>query len=403
MLNKAYTRGVNDALRQAGLIKFADDAMANEAADAVADETMPQDVPGGPDGAVPPETTAELAANLTDLADALAQSAQHAGAAAQVAEQAAGKTASVRNAAMWLRRKFAEGSTITGTDPQQTNDQKNSVNAEAELDAKNRPGGDAYANQGVSGVGNQAASGTGATAQEGAHPKTMGPVASSGTNSAIEAIKSASPSLINLIRKLAATTIMPDGTPVENAITGEVALDAANRPGGPGYANVGVSGVGSSQMAAEIAAAAVGTEQPHPGTMGPKGSAGTNTVIEQSAKTAAEQAYLHNFQLVANKYAQYLPPRLSQFEKLAAIRYLMSKDPVSRDQIAMYMSKTAEIPPGLAEYVESEKKDDGEKKDDEKKDEKKEDEKKEEGGDDKEEKKEAALRNALRRVHNMAR
>ena len=391
MLNKAYTRGVNDALRQAGIIKFADDMMANEAADAVAEETMPEEVPGE----VPPETTAELAANLSDLAQALAESAQHADAAAGVAEQAAGKTASFRSAAAWLRRKFAEGSTITGTDPQQTNDQVNSVNAEAELDAKNRPGGEAYANQGVTGVGNQQSSGVGAVAQEGPHPKSMGPVSSSGTNSAIEAIKSAS--ILDMIRKLATTTIMPDGTPTPNALTGEIALDEANRPGGIGYANQGVDGVGISSMSRAIANAAVGTEQTHPGTMGPVGSPGSNTVIEQSAKSASEQAYLRNFQTVANKYAQYLPPRLSQFEKLAAIRYLMSKDPMTRDRIALHMSKTAEVPAGLAEYMESEKKDEG------KKDEGEEGEEGEKKKEKEEEKKEAAVRNALLRMSRASR
>lgn len=383
MLNKAYTRGVNDALRQAGIVKFANDALANEAADAVADETLPEEIPGD----VPPETTAALAANLSDLAAALAESAQHADAAAGVAEQAAGKTASFKSAAAWLRRKLAEGSTITGTNPQQTNDQRNSENSEAQLDSANRPGGEAYANQGVKGVGNQQASGVGAVAQEGPHPKSMGPVASNDTNSAIEAIKSAS--VLDLIRKLATTTIMPEGTPAPNAVTGEGALDEANRPGGVGYANQGVRGVGQSSMAGEIASAAVGEEQKHPGTMGPVGSPGTNTAIEQSAKSASEQTYLHNFQLVANKYAQYLPPRLSQTEKLAAIRYLMSKDPMTRDRIALHMSKTAEVPAGLAEYIESEKKD--EKCDEGEKEEKKEEKKEEE-------KKEAAVRNALYRM-----
>lgn len=364
MLNKAYTRGVNDALRQAGIVKFANDELANEAADAVAEETLPEEVPEE----IPPETTAELAANLAELASALSASADSAEQAAAVAAEAeagagagledAAKAASVKHAAAWLRKKIAEGSIITGKDPQQTNDQVNSADNVAAVDEANRPGGEAYANVGVAGVGTQEASGTGAIGSEGPAPKPMGPVASDGSNSAIEAVKNAS--LIEMIRKLAQTTFLPNAAPKADLQNDVAALDAANRPGGMGYANKGVDGVGNSAVAAAERASAVGTEQPHPGTMGPVGSGGTNSAIEQTAKSAAEKQYVANFQAVADKYAQFLPPRLSRGEKIAAIRYLMSRDPLSRDKMALHMSKTAELPAGLAEYVEKEKEEGGE-------------------------------------------
>jgi hypothetical protein len=128
-----------------------------------------------------------------------------------------------------------------------------------------------------------------------------------------------------------------------------------------------VDGVGQSSEADKERAAAVGKEQPHPGTMGPVGQGGTNTAIQQS-KTSSEQAYLDNFQYVADKYAAYLPPRLEDSEKIAAIQYLMGQDPVTRDKIALHMSKTAEMPEGLKDYVESK----GNGEDEDKKDEDKE-------------------------------
>jgi hypothetical protein len=75
----------------------------------------------------------------------------------------------------------------------------------------------------------------------------------------------------------------------------------------------------------------------------------------------------------------------------------MSKDPMTRDRIALHMSKTAEVPAGLAEYMESEKKDEG------KKDEGEEGEEGEKKKEKEEEKKEAAVRNALLRMSRASR
>jgi hypothetical protein len=399
MLNKAYARGVNDALRQAGVVKFASDELANEAADLVGGESLPEEV-----GEVPPETTAALASNLADLAQALQASADSAGEAAQVAGAGApedvAKAASVKHAATWLRRKLAEGALITGADPAQTNDQSNSADNAAAVDEANRPGGEAYANVGVAGVGSQEASGEGAIASETKQEKPVGPVAEQNTNSAIEAVKNAAArgvNIVDLISKLAEGALyQPNAAPKADLQNDVAKLEDANRPGGAGYANVGVDGVGNSAVAAAERASSVGTEQPHPGTMGPVGSPGTNSAIEQTSKSAAEKKYIQDFQAVAGKYAQYLPPRLSKGEKIAAIRYIMACDPLNRDKIAMHMSKTAELPPGLADYVAHEKgESEGEEKKEEGADAKKDEEKKETPAEEKKEeeaKKEAALR-----------
>ena len=383
MLNRSYGRGVCNALRQAGVVKFANDKIAMEAADLVSDAVIPDEAPED----IAPEDTASLAANLAELAGALEESAEHAG---NAAEAAGAKEASVAHAGQWLRRKLSEsgtGSTITGTKPEQENTIPTSVQGEAILEALNRPGGKGYANVGVAGVGNQEASGEGAVGTEGDHPGTAGPVAEVKDNSAIEATKNAAAErLLNMVNKLAMGATITGNDPGQSnelstvaPVTGEGQLEQAARP--HDYANKGVAGVGESDEAAKARAAAIGNETPHPGQEDHKGS-DTNTVITQS-KSAAEREYLRQFQTVANKYAAYLPPRLNDVEKVAALKYIMSLDPVSRDKVAMFMDKTAELPEGLKAYVES----NGEE------------------GKDEEEKKEAAIRaeNVLAQIKNLMR
>ena len=373
MLNKMYGRGVCDALQKAGLVKFANEKIAMEAADAVSEAVIPEEAPE----MVGPEQTAALADNLMELSQALETGADHAAAAAEEAAKSASanadpaREARVKNAAAWLRQKMASppppgepaatstgtGATITGKDPDQQNEMQNTPNTEARLDEQNRPGGAGYANVGVEGVGSQEASGQGAIGSEKEHPGTMGPVEVQDSNSAIEAIKGAS--LQRLITKLSeGTTLMPDSAPTADAATGEGKLDDANRPGGAGYANKGVEGVGKSDEAAKERAAAVGTEGAHPGTMGPKGQDGTNTAIQQIPNTKqseAQEAYLKNFQEVADKYAEYMLPSMSKAEKVAALRYLLGQDPTVRDKIAFHLQKHAAMPEGLAQFVAKEK------------------------------------------------
>ena len=403
MLNKFYGRGVCGALRDVGLVKFANDEIATDAADAVSEAVLPEEVPEE----IGPEATAALADNLMELSQALEAGADNAEAAAEAAKSASANPAMrarVKNAASWLRRKIAEGedgTTITGTKPDQMNELTQSPTGEARMDEQNRPGGDAYANVGVEGVGTQQALGQGAVGSEKDYPGSMGPVDVLNSNSAIEAIKGAS--LNRLIAKLAqgGTTLMPGAALIPDAATGEGNLDDANRPGYAGYANMGVTGVGESDEAAKERAAAVGIESVHPGTMGPVGQGGTNTAIQQipgTKQSSAEQAYLRNFQEVANKYAAYLPPRLSRTEKVAALKYLLSQEPIMRDKLALYMQKTAEMPADLAEYVAKEKGENEEEGAEYEKKETKEEEKKEEKG---KEEETSSASNILSKVRNL--
>jgi hypothetical protein len=165
-------------------------------------------------------------------------------------------------------------------------------------------------------------------------------------------------------------------------VTGEAAMEAANRP--EGYAVKGEDNPGASDMAAQARAAAIGKEEPHPKAEG-VAAGSSNTVVEQSKSAEEDEIYRLGFQHVANKYAAFLPKGLSQDEKVAALQGMLGMIPAQRDETAVYMAKKAELPPGLAAFVAGGKKDEGEKDEskddekkekDEKKDEKKDEEKK---------------------------
>ena len=394
MFKKSYVRGVAKALIDTGAVKFANDEQAIEAADAVSEQ-----LPEQPLGEVPPEVTADLAANLVDLSQALQQGADSAAQAAETAAAPAG--GDVAKAAAFLRRKLSAdtGSTIVGDRPEQENRPENSTNAETKLGAKNRPGGDAYANVGEDGVGRQQASDQGAVASE---KKVEGPgegPANAGSNSTTEAVKGAS--LRNMIRKLAEGTTIDGSKSFPNATTGELTMETARRP--EGYAVKGVDAPGTSDMAAKIRASAVGSEQPHPAQ--PDHEGGSNTPIEQTSKSA-EEDYLRRFRQVGHKYASQLPFYLSQNEKVAAIQYLLSLSPSEQERTISRIAKTAEMPEGLKNYIESKKDGEGEDKEDEEGDkheskETKEEEKKEEECKDSEKKSSARQKSVLNRLRQL--
>ena len=422
MFRKSYVRGVNKALIDTGAVKYASEKLAIEVADAVAGQ-----MPEQPVEEVAPDATAEIASVLVDMSNQLEEAAGTAAAVAETVaggggaeeampppappapaesappppappappkeekpEEAAEKEASLKTAATRLLNKIAAskvatnptGSTITGEKPHQANTAPLSENAEGKMDLSNRP--ESYANVGEAGVGNQEASGKGAIGDEAVVQGTgMGPVGEDGSNSATEAVKSAS--LRNVIKKvaMAGTTITgerPDqqNTQAQSAqVTGEGQMDASNRP--ESYAVKGEAGVGQSDLAAEQRASAVGTEHAHPGTMGPVGKPGTNTAIQQTpgegatGKTAEEDEWLARFKKTSAKYAQSLPFWMEENEKVASIQYFMSLSPSEADSVSGNMQKTAEIPEALKAYVE--KKKGGDKKEDKKdKKDKKEDE-----------------------------
>lgn len=386
MFKRAYVRGIAKALIDCGAAKFANEEQAIAAADEVA-----QRLPEQPTDAVPPEATAELAANLIDLSNALQQSANSAAqAATSVANQQ--EAIDVAKAASFLRRKLSAdtGSTIVGDRSEQKNYPENSTNAENIMDQKNRPGGDAYANVGEDGVGRQQDLGRGAIASERKYEEgAMGP-SEGGSNSATDAVKGAS--LRNIIKRAAESGVLGttiDGTKHPQAVTGEGEMENRRRPAS--YAVKGEDRPGESDMAAEARAAQIGTQKDHPLQEAHIG--GTNTAIKQSA----DAEYTRLFKAIGQKYAAFLPFYLSNQEKVAAVQYLMSIPPSDRDIVVSHIEKTGEMPEGLKTYIESkkEKSENGETKEEEV-------EEKEEEKDEKKEKKAfTSTSNLLRRLRRL--
>lgn len=391
LFKQAYARGVCSALGQLGLVKFANEEMAAEAADAVADN-----LPVEPVEPVAPDATAELAADLIELSNQLEGTAEQAAETAETAAAVTGEKMAAK--VIRLRRKLsAMGSTSDPDDPSQKNTEMNAagVTGEGQMDAQARP--PQYANVGEMGVGTQEDSGEGAIGTE-MERADQDSKAVDKDNSAVDAIKGAS--LTNIIKKLATmgSTLDPgsaaqQNTPAQAAtVTGEGQRENAERP--PQYANKGEQGVGESDMAAKMRASATGTEQPNDAG-NPAKQDGTNTAIQQIAKSAEHAEYLKNFEAVASKFAHVLPATASDAQKIGAIQFLMGQGPDERVKIASLIKRAGDIPEALKEYQKN-KKDDGEEEGESEEEEKSE--KKEEMS----EEKEAAVRDVLSGLRKLA-
>lgn len=395
MIRKSYVRGVVKALSDTGVVKFASEELAAEAADSVA-EQMPEQ----PVGEVEPELTTEIATVLVDLSNQLGEAAST---AAQVAEVVAGgegapaegamppeaampaaaspaegamppgvpeeeKAASIKQAAAVFLKKLAAGatgSTITGdkADQQNTQSQAAGETGEGAMDTQQRPVN--FANVGEDGVGNQEASGDGAV---GAEKKVdgvgMGNVGSEGTNSVTDAVKSAAALREHVKQAMGGTTITGNRPDQQNtasaaaAVTTEGAMEANMRP--LGFASKGEAGVGQSDQQAAEVASAVGIESAHPGSMGHVGQQGTNSAIKQTpgqgavGKTAAEKEndeWVTRFKTTSAKYASAIPFWLTTNQKIATVQCFMGMSPNEANAAVSHMQKTAELPEGLKEYV----------------------------------------------------
>jgi hypothetical protein len=398
LFKESYARGVCSALGQLGLVKFANEEIAAQAADAVSDN-----LPVEPVEPVAPEATAELAADLIELSNQLEGTAVQAAETAETAAAVSGEK--MANRVQALRHKLSGmGSTNDPADPSQKNTQQNAagVTGEGQMDNAERP--PLFANVGVDGVGTQEASGEGAIGSE--HERAdQDSKAVDVANSATDAIKGAS--LGALIRKIAMKGSVLDpadasqrNTPAQAAsVTGEAERDNMERP--PLFANKGEKGVGQSDMAAKIRASSVGTEEAH-AAGNPLKQDGSNTAIQQIAKSAEHVEYLKNFEDVANKFASVMPVAASDEEKVSAIQFMMGQGPDERVKIANLIKAAGEIPAALKEYQEKKKKGNG--KDDDKKngDDKKDGDKKDDDKEEMSEDKEAAIRDVLSGLRKLA-
>jgi hypothetical protein len=356
LFKRAAARGVAHELVRRGVVQFPSKEAADEAADAVAD-AMPE---AGP-GAMPevsgeqghsPEEIAAIANKLIEIGHALMAEAGGGGAPGgapgegggapgpvppEIAKAAADlqKTASeiplqdiagkvaVECMDKAAAEKQAAGSLVHGGDHQNTPEAAKKVTELGALDQAQRPSGTYEDSR-----GHTALADTGHIGDLGKNPK--GPHNTpAGSNSLTEGVhhKGASEQMREHVRKIAASLIHggDKGNTQEQAakVTEIGALDNKQRP--VGYAVVGKGNANFS----EPQASRVGTEEKHPN--GPHNTpAGTNSVI-QASKTGEElseddKAFLNIFSKCAEDVGPYLPAKLSEDEKIAAIRHMMGME-----------------------------------------------------------------------------
>lgn len=393
MYKEAYARGVCRALHDVGLVKFANEELAAAAADQVAGG-MPEE----PIGAVPPETTAELAADLIDLSNQLESTAEQAAetattASAVVAEKSAAQRLSK------LRAKFsAEGSANDPYDPQQNNTMDNAATVTPEMQIENRERPVEYANKGEDGVGDQDASGKGGIGHE-QERDDQDQKQVDKDNSAIEATAKAA-SLSRILRKIASGGIVDENDPSQRntpeqaaAVTPEMQREHAERP--TEYAHLGP---GKSEQTAKERAAAVGSEGAHP-KQSPVKAPAANSPQEHipGDKVAEFEEYKEAFAKVAMQYARLIPDTFEDGEKVATIQYMLAQAPDARSAIAEKLA-AGEVPEGLKEYV-AKAKANGNGENGEKKEKKEKKEEKKENG----EEKEASVESLLTNLRQLAR
>jgi len=295
----------------------------DEAADAVADVAAPAMPEMSPEEGHAPEDIAAVANQLIELGHALQAQAGAGGAkmaselfkiAANVAYDAAASEAAVScmdKAAFEVKHG---GSLMEGGDKGNTPSDAARTDEVAALDEKQRPQGTYQVAQGDTALDSSMGH-VGDLKANPAAPKNS----PAGSNSVTEDAKKAA-ALRELVQKHANKLVgLHDGknenSPAEAAKHDAVAkLDQKQRPQGKYLVGQGNANFSEPQSAR------VGKEMPHPN--GPKNSpAGTNSVI-QASKSAAEQeeeAFVTLFKKTAADVGPYLPGKMSEDEKIAAI------------------------------------------------------------------------------------
>lgn len=347
--NRSYARGVAQTLLDAGYLNPGALEKVASIADFVGDN-FTFDVT---EGRVPPQYNAEIAQAILKIAG-------------------------------------DEGALVTGDKPEQANTPENAasqVGGAAALDQGQRPEGKYL--EGVGKTQLDTSAGEVGKLQKVDHP--AGPV----TDAANSVNKEAS--VTRLLRKLAEATtgsLITGGnsaqanTP-ENAamqVGGMAALDQMQRPQGQ-Y----LVGVGNTSLQVP-SGAVVGKEMPHPEAAAHAGEVQSNSIIE-ATKSAA---YNSLFEITAKEVFPHLPTKLSDLQKVAAIKNMMGMDGTEK---RAYLTKIAEhdgLPAFILDKMDKKDGDKDEDKKDAKKDEKPEDKKDEKKED--EPKKEAGAR---MNVHNL--
>lgn len=378
LFKRAAVRGMAHELVRQNVVTFPSKIAMDEAADAVADAMPMPDMSG--DKGHDPEAVAQAAQKLMDIANALMSHAHlehHEGAPAgapPVPKDGAGPEAAMAakeaaylmkaaaytpvdvlasDAAIAVMEKAAEetkhanpsGPLIHGGDKQNTPAEAAKYDSVAALDKKQRPEG--YAHHGMGNTELDTAKGE--LGHQGS--PTVSPSNSpSGTNSVnSDAHKAAA---LRAQLKQAASTLLGVASPASTknketdaAKADSVAvLDLKNRPMGAYHVGQGNANIDEDE------AARIGKEQKHP--MAPSNSpSGTNSVI-QASKLSADEAFMVLFDKCAADVGPYLPPTLSDAQKVAAVKAMIGLDHDGRQTYLNDLYKRAEeekkkMPPEL--------------------------------------------------------
>jgi hypothetical protein len=433
MFCTAYVRGLQTALVNADRAAFPSEDVANKVADYIAERADLNF-----DKAVPAETNLKIANQIIEASEWLKK-------------QPSFKAAGWNKLATWddvlkvaqhhvdqLFSKAAEGSTIEGGD--KGNQMPQSPNGEQKMDLGQRPMGYATDSRGKTDVDTR----PGAIGKEEEQPNA--PARSDAKANSVEE-QSKTSSLADMFKAAAGSTIMggDKGNMPTQAVHSEAKMDQAQRP--VGYATFGMGGVGGlgAVMNEVKGPALVGRETANPNAPA-RSDDKSNSVMQTTAKAAAEDPFVTLFKKVAAEVVEYLPAHMDDNAKIAAVRACMglttnekfhylnglqkeaavkvagvpaAVPPGSRgDNYTQHSpdathsrpgaydgrknnqaNKTAEdgdLPPFMMAKKDDEKKDEDKGDEGDKKDMKKDDEKKDEGGEG--DKKEASLRDMFSRI-----
>ena len=328
MFKHAYVRGIQTALVNSGAATFPDETTANKVADYIAGHVDfdPQQVPAN--------VTLKLAQHIVDASE-------------ELKKRPGFKAASWNKLATWddvhaladknavqLMTKAAEGSTIEGGD--KGNDEGQSPAGETKMDTSQRPPGYAEDSRGKTDVDTK----PGAVGKEETQPNAPKETDSK-PNSVEEQSRTASATLESLFRKAAeGSTIMGGDKGNKEMSSAEAKMDASQRP--PGYAVLPTQG-GLGEMMKHITGPAVvgkETTQPNAPAESPGGS---NSLTQTSAKAAAEDPYIALFKKTASEIHDYLPPQLEDDDKVAHVRACMGLTTQEKAYYLADLQKTAAV------------------------------------------------------------
>src|SRR6266542_3762382 len=228
MFKRAYVRGVQNAMIQAGHVAFPDEESAVKVADYIADHMQIDPLK---EGGVPREVTAKVAENVVDASTYFKNQPGFKAASYTKVASVDDLSKLAHQHATAVMEKAAEGSTIHGGD--KGNEETQAPHAEAKMDVgpNYRPPGYAEDSRGKTDVDTR----PGTVGKEQENPKKPSE-SPSGSNSVVEQTRTAS--LEELIRKIAATgtgtTIMGGDKGNKEVSTAEGKMDLQQRP--PGYA-----------------------------------------------------------------------------------------------------------------------------------------------------------------------